>query len=128
MELQDFEGSCNVSTADELLLRLRRVRRGDDGAFVLSHVGKSSLLVHIHGNAAFLGYFPTESGEHPGFVPDGMWPGGHHDVRFLLVNGDEASSITVPWWQLVPSDVAYQAAVEFLDSPILPPSVTWFEL
>jgi hypothetical protein len=39
-----------------------------------------------------------------------------------------ADSITVQSWQLVPLEVAYKAAVEFMLSPVLPESVSWFEL
>jgi Immunity protein Imm1 len=128
VEVLDFDGSCLVERDDELLARLRSVRRGPDGAFVLSHGGAESLWVHINGEAAFLCFFPDRDGGHPGFVPDGMWSGGQREVRFLLVRGDEASAIRVPWGRLVPVDVAYRAAVEFLHSPTLPASVRWFEL
>jgi hypothetical protein len=129
MEVWDFNGSCQVSRDDEVLARLRSVRRGTHGAFVLSHGGEESLYIHINRDAAFLCFFPLDrSGGHPGFVPDHMWPATHCDVDFLLVGGDEADSITVPWDQLVPVDIAYRAAVEFLRSPTRPRSVKWFEL
>jgi hypothetical protein len=128
VEVLDFDGSCQVERDDELLARLRSVRRGRDGAFILSHDGDESLWVHINREAAFLCFFPDRNGGHPGFVPDGMWSGEQRDLRFLLVGGDDGSAIWVAWWQLVPVDVAYRAAVEFLHSPSLPPSVTWFEL
>jgi hypothetical protein len=107
VEILDFDGSCHVDSDRALLARLRSVRRGPDGAFILSHDADSSLWVHINGEAAFLSFFPT-TGRHPPFVPDEMWPGEHRDVRFLLVGGDEADAITVPWWQLVPVEVAYK--------------------
>lgn len=129
MEVLDFAGSCCVDCADELLARLRSVRRGADGAFILHHHGDDeSLWVHINGEAAFLCFFPDTDGRHPGFVPHGMWAGEQQDVRFLLVGGDEGSAIRVPWTQLVPVDTAYRAAIEFLLSPTLPWSVRWFEL
>jgi hypothetical protein len=113
---------------DELLARLRSVRRGADGAFVLDHGGDESLWVHVSGDAAYVWFCPSEDGRSAGFVPYNMWPGEHSEVRFRLVSEFEGDSITVPWWQLVPVDVAYRAAVEFLHSPSLPASVTWFEL
>jgi hypothetical protein len=124
----DFDGVCQVEHADGLLARLRSVRRGSDGAFVLDHGGKESLWVHINGDAAFVWFCPDKEGRHPGFVPDKMWPGERRDIRFRLVSEFEGDSINMPWWQLVPVDVAYRAAVEFLNSPTLPPSVSWFEL
>jgi len=116
-----------VHQDDELLVRLRSVRRGADGAFILDHGGGGALFVHIHGDAAFL-WFQPDTEDHPGFVPNGMWSGDHHDVRFLQVNGTESDAIFVPWWQLLPVDAACRAAIEYLHSPTLPTSVTWFEL
>jgi hypothetical protein len=112
----------------ELLARLRSDRRGPDGAFILSHGGAASLWVHIHGDAAFLWFQRDREGTHPGFVPDKMWSGERRGVRFLLTSGCLADSIEVPWWQLVPVEAAYRAAVEYLHSPERPVSVTWFEL
>src|SRR5262245_66651771 len=97
VEVLDFDGSNLAERDDELLARLRSVRRGPDGAFVLSHGGDESLWVHINGEAAFLCFFPDRNGGHPGFVPDGMWSGEQREVRFLLVSGDEGSAIRVPW-------------------------------
>jgi hypothetical protein len=128
VEVLDFDGACGVERDDELLARLRSVRRGADGAFILDHGGGGWLWVHINGDAAFLWFCPDTDGSHPGFVPDGMWSGDRRDVRFLLVGGDEADSIIVRWWQLLPVDAAYRAAVEYLHSPSPPASVTWFEL
>ncbi len=128
MNVLDFDGECQVERDDELLSRLRSVRRGIDGAFVLDHGGDESLWVHIHGNVAFLWFCPASDGKHSGFVPDGMWSGEHRDVRFLQVHGGDADSIIVKWWQLLPLDGAYRAAVEYLHSPLLPASASWFEL
>jgi hypothetical protein len=128
VEVLDLDGSCRVERDDELLARLRSVRRGTEGAFILSHSGGKSLWVHINGESAFLCFFPDRDGGHPGFVPDRMWAGDRREVRFRLVGGSEGDSITVPWWQLVPVEAAYRAAVEFLHAQSLPPSVTWFEL
>jgi hypothetical protein len=128
VEVLDFDGSCEVKRDDELLARLRSARRGSDGAFVLHHGGEESLWVHVNGDAAFLCFFPDRNGGHPGFVPDKLWLGERREVRFRLVGGSEGDRITVPWWQLVPPEVAYRAAVEFLHSPALPRSVSWFEL
>lgn len=128
MEILDFDGACRVERDDELLARLRSVRRGVDGAFILDHGGGESLWVHINGDAAFLWFCPNTNGSHPGFVSAGKWSKDRRDVRFLLVGGDEASSISVPWWQLLPVDTAYAAAVEYLNSQSRPASVTWFEL
>ena len=128
MKVCDFDGECRVDTDAALLTRLRSVRRGLDGAFILSHDSDSALWVHINGEAAFLGYFPNQNGGHPVFVPHEMWTGEQRDVRFLLVGGDEGSAIQVLWYQLVPLEVAYQAAVDYLHSPTLPRLVRWLEM
>ncbi len=127
MELWDFDGCRQVERDHELLARLRSVRRGPDGAFILSH-GDESLWVHINGNAAFLWFVPDGDGKHSGFVPDGMWPGEQREVRFLQTTGTEADSIIVPWWQLVPVEAAYRAAVEYFHTLARPSSVSWIEL
>jgi hypothetical protein len=128
LNVRDFDGVCQVERDDELLARLRSVRRGIDGAFILDHGGDESLWVHIRGDAAFLWVCPGTDGKHPGFVPDGMWPGEHQNVRFLQVSGREADAITVLWQQLVPVETAYRAAVEYLHRRSLPESIRWFEL
>jgi hypothetical protein len=128
VQILDLDGACEVERDDELMTRLRSVRHGVDGAFVLDHGGPESLWVHIHGDAVFLCFFPDEYGRHPGFVPDGMWPGERRPARFRLVGGAEADSITVPWQQLLPVASAYRAAVEYLHSRSRPPSVVWLEL
>jgi hypothetical protein len=77
VEVLDSDGSCLVEQDDELLARLRSVRRGEE-----------SLWVHINGEAAFLCFFLSRDGGHLGFVPEGMWTGELREVRFLLVGGD----------------------------------------
>ena len=52
MEMLDFDGSCRVDRDDELLARLRSVRRRADGAFILHHGGAESLWVHVNGETA----------------------------------------------------------------------------
>jgi hypothetical protein len=128
VNVRDFDGACHPQNKDELLARLSSVRRGSDGAFVLDHGEDQSLYVHIHETIAFLWYCPNKDGTHPGFVPDRMWTGNHGAVEFRMVSEYLADSITVQSWQLVPLEVAYKAAVEFMLSPVLPESVSWFEL
>lgn len=128
MNVLDFDGQCRVDSDAELRSRLRAVRRGNDGAFILDHGGPESLSVHFNGTAAFLWFCPDQEGGHPGFVPQGMWAGERSRVRFLQTNGFPADAIEVPWWQLMSVEVAYRAAVEYLRSPSRPASVSWFEL
>jgi hypothetical protein len=78
--------------------------------------------------AAFLGFFPSKHGGHPGFVPGKVWPGERVAARFLSVGGTEADAITAPRWQPVPVEVAYRAAAEYLHTPARPQSVRRFEL
>jgi hypothetical protein len=84
--------------------------------------------VHINGETAFLGFFPDNEGKRSPSVPDGMWSGDQSEVKFRLVGGGAGDLITVQWYQLIPLEGAYRAAVEFMRSPTLPKSVTWFEL
>jgi hypothetical protein len=126
LELWGFDGCSQVNKDDELLSRLRSERRGPDAAFMLSHGGVDSLWVHIHDNAAFLCYLPDRDGKHAGFVPDRMWDGERRAVQFLQTT--EGDTIEVEWYQLVPVEAAYRAAVEYLHMEAPPPSVSWFEL
>jgi hypothetical protein len=128
VNISDFDGAFQVKSDDELLTHLRLVRRDADGAFILDHGREESLWVHINGEVAFLWFCPDTDGKHPGYVPDGMWSGDHGEDRFLLVGGTEADSIWPVWHQLVTIEASYQAVIEFLHSPSLPPSVSWFEL
>jgi hypothetical protein len=128
VNVRDFDGVYQVKSEEELLARLRSVGRGADGAFILDHGGPASLWVHLHGDAAFLWYWPTGASGDAGFVADQMWPGERREVRFRLVSEFEGDTINVPWWQLVPVETAYRAAVEFLLSPARPPSVVWLAL
>ena len=128
MDLWDFDGCSTVGQEEELLARLRSMRRGPDGAFILSHDGDESLWVHIHGQAAFLWFSPHKDGGNAGFVPDGMWSGEQREVRFLQTDGSLANSFGVPWQRLLPVEAAYRAAVEYLHSRGRPSSVSWFEL
>jgi hypothetical protein len=44
VEVLDFEGTCRVEQEDELLARLRSVRRGTDGAFILDTAFQNGLI------------------------------------------------------------------------------------
>jgi len=127
MEVLDFDGSGDVRDENGLLRRLRSVRRGEFGAFVLSN-GESALWVHINGEAAYLWYLANSNERHPGWVPDGMWTEEQGEFKFMIVGGYDADAIFPPWWQLVPKETAYRAAVEFLHSPGRPRCINWFEL
>jgi hypothetical protein len=130
VKLYDLDGECRVSSEGELLARLRSVRHGADGAFILDHGEPDdgpSLWVHIRGDVAHVHYFP--GGRQTDYAPDGMWPNGLTEtVQFRLVGGSAGDTISVPPWQLVPADVAYRAAVEFFHSPAPPACVSWMEL
>src|SRR4051794_21367062 len=104
MYVEDIDGRCDIKQDEELLTRLKSVRQGIYGAFILSHGSEEWLSVHINDKeqAAYLGYFPSGDGCHPGFVPNEMWNGEQRSVRFYQVNGDEADSLEVSWWQLIP--------------------------
>jgi hypothetical protein len=133
MEVYDFEGRVDVDCGEDLLHRLRSVRKGKYGAFILSHDsgdgGQPSLWIQINEDIAYLHYLPDSRGLHAGFQAKDMMPGVCEEaVHFLMVTGTEADSFTVPRETLVPVDAAYKAAEEFLHEPALPPSITWFEL
>ena len=128
MQLYDFDGSVIISNEGDLLTRLKSVRRGNYGAFELSHENDfPALFVEFNRNIAYMHYFPAE--EHPGYQPKDMTPDGCPNVvHFLPIKGSEADSIDMPDYALVSAETAYAVAVEFFRSPDLPRSVSWFEL
>jgi hypothetical protein len=130
MNVQDLDGKICVDHQKELLHRLRSVRKGPYGAFILFHDQDGpSLWIHTNKDVAYLHFFPGNRVQHPGFQPTGMSPPNcAESVNFLITPGDEGDSIEMPREALVPATVAYNAATEFLRNPVLPPSVTWFEL
>ena len=130
MYIQDLRARSIVEREDELMQRLRSVRKGDFGAFILWHKdGGPSLWIHTNKDLAYLHFFPDKSSDHPGLQPTGMSP-MHCDasVKFLQTSGAEADSITVPQDKLVSVDLAYRAAIEFLHKPGASTSVSWFSL
>jgi hypothetical protein len=131
MYVHDLEGLVQVDRTEDLLNRLRSVRKGRYGAFILSHddVG-ASLWIHINGNVAYLHFFrETQSTSHPGFQAWGMFPEGCEDcVHFLQIDGGDADAITALKQTVVSLEAAYKAAAEFLDTPTLPSSIRWSEL
>jgi hypothetical protein len=127
VNLLDFEGACQIWREDELIARLRSVRRGPYGAAILDHGPGASLSVFINGGAASLWFCLDMDGWHPGYVPDRMWAGERRTVRFEMVGCRALARVDVPWWQLAPADAAYVAAAEFLRSRSLPASARWAE-
>jgi hypothetical protein len=128
MQILDFDGTTDVSDEDALSHRLRSVRHGRYGAFVLS--GQNlypCLFIHFNDELAYLSYFPSD--RHPGFVPNGPPPVGCPDsVHFLQVDGSEADSIDVLASAVVTFGAACSAACEFLRLPTRPPTICTFEL
>lgn len=129
MYLDDLRGSTHPIDEATLNLRLRSVRKGTYGAFVLRHTDSGpSLWVHLNGDIAYLHFFPSGH-DHPGFQPKNMTPAHCEEVvHFLLTNGSEGDSIDLPRSTLVSADAAYVAAMEFFRMEIPPPSIQWFEL
>jgi hypothetical protein len=129
MEIMDLAGRVSVDREDEVIHRLRSVRKDGYGAAILSHGGQASLWIHINREIAYLHFFPDNTGGHPGFQPTGMSPEDCDErVQFLQTDAGEADSFAVPCSTLVPVAVAYEAAKEFLRNPVLPPSISWLEL
>jgi len=128
MVIEDMDGSLAVATEGELLDRLRSVRRGVYGAFILSHdEEEASLFLHMNGEKAYLHFFPDRSGDHPGFQSRSS---SHTDAvcHFVQTDGGEADSFDVSGDTVVSLDLAYAAAVEFLRAGSMPASINWREV
>jgi hypothetical protein len=120
----------SVHSPAELIAHLRSTRKGIYGAFILCHDETGpSLFIQINNDLAYLHFFPDDQGRHPGFQPTGMSPADCPESVYLMQDdGFEANGDTMPGYALVSVDVAYRAAAEFLHEPVLPPSISWFEL
>jgi Immunity protein Imm1 len=132
MQVADLQGCTSVSTEEELLDRLRTIRKGNYGAFILSHNDDGPFLyVHIHSGFAYVHYFDDMSGANAGYQPTDMTPHGcPQSIRFVQIDGSESSgcAIEVPEAAFCSLDAAYSAAVEFLHSSKLPQCITWLAL
>ena len=132
MIVEDFDGTSTIDCDDELLARLRSVRRGSFGAFILSHAADgASLWVHLNGHVAYIHYFPPGARSHAGFQPlDGPFTSTSPDeeIRFVQVDGSEADGFSMAPEFLVPANVAYAVVREFLWNSALPDSIVWQEL
>jgi len=136
MLIFDFEGEGRISQEAELVQRLRTLRKGKYGAFILSHAADAALIkdgpylyVHTAGDLGYVHYFKGGEDSHAGFQPAAHEPiTTESPVRFLQTDGTEADAIELPAEIVISAELAHRAAVEFFHRPELPHSVTWFEL
>jgi hypothetical protein len=127
MRVFDLDGQFETADEIELIARLRSVRRGAYGAFLLSHADEYPYMsVHFNGDLAYIGYYPSEG--HPPYVPSGMSPvDSDDDVRFALVGGTAADDIYACAQEVIPDSLAIRAACQFLASDAPPDSIKWQE-
>jgi hypothetical protein len=130
MNVEDFTGRASFTTEAELIQRLRSVRDGNLGAFILSHDDTGpSLWICINGDIAYLHYFPTILEQHPGYQATGMTPAGCPEtVWFEQVHGGKGGGFEMIAAALVSVEASYLAAQEFMRAAVLPGSIPWFEL
>jgi hypothetical protein len=122
--------AVSIDGPDELIAHLRSTREGPYGAFILWHDEPGPLFfVHINQDLAYLHFFPDNEGRHPGFMSQGVPPEGCPDsVHFMQEDGIETEGIWAVRDAVVSVETACKAAVEFLQRPTLPASISWFEL
>jgi hypothetical protein len=142
-----IEGTCGEKTAntlDELYQILHGHRDGDFREFWLGGQGFPAMAIHIHGDLAYLHFFPAD--KHPGFQPIGnLGPqntarsprfrvpgfqsignlGQGNDVTFKQKGQEDFS---VPRTFIVTIGQAYQAAAEFFTTLQRPGCIQWTEL
>lgn len=129
MNIDDFDGSTIISNEADLLDRIKSVRNGKYGAFMMYDIAKPypALSIQINDDVAYLHYFPSD--DHPGYQPQGMAPKScDESVYFLQTTGLHSDGFDMPNSTLVSTDMAYTAAVEFFRSSDLPQSIFWSEL
>jgi hypothetical protein len=82
-----------------------------------------ALAVQVKGALACLHFFPKQS--HPGFLS--MGDGISADPETFFTN-TPIEEIQVPADAVVPFELARRAAMEFLGTHVIPPSVRWNDL
>lgn len=129
MLLTDFEGEHHIISEDTLLQRLRTVRSGIYGAFILEHdIDGSKLWVHFNKDIACLHFFPED--EFAGVLTaTGKTPQGLEGrLHFLQVNNSEADSFDLDSCATMNADDAYAAAKEYYYTREAPSAMDWIEL
>lgn len=116
----------SVFTLEE---KLKTLRKDKYGAFVLSRQEDGpSLWINVNNNIAYIHYFTTLDGSHPGFQPADMNSADFPEsVHFWGLDG-ESDSFDMPNSTLVPVELAYLAAKEYFEHEGRPKSIQWFEL
>jgi hypothetical protein len=135
MMVNSCDGEARVRSQKDLVRRLKSNRKGDYGAFILSH-GKvgPSLWIHIRKELACLHYFPDPDYLiHAGYHPTGMTPAGcKRKVRFRVlpsrIEDFGGAYFTESPESLVSLSDAVIAAKEFFKDARLPASIQWLEL
>lgn len=120
-EIQDAEQLCQLLT------------RPGERAFVIHSEGQGAeLWLHLSGEVAYLHYFPSSDGAHPGFQPSSVARPEHHSlpdtVTFPQIGGSQADRIEVPKEVTISVSQAIAAATQFLDRQELPTELQWSEL
>ena len=135
MKLTDIHSRETEIRDIEHLETLLTETPGIDGyeAFVISGtMGEPELWVQFSGDVAYLHYFPTTDGSHPGFQPMSKDKPVHNTTPdmaiFLQVGGVWADRIEMPRETTLTRARAITAAKEFLESQNLPGCISWFEL
>jgi hypothetical protein len=130
IQIDDLAGGVRVDSEQALLDRLRTVRKGRYGAFILSHDERGPFLfVHINEDLAYVHFFDDLTGDNAGYQPTDMTPMGCPEtVKFVQTDGSEGSGIEMPDSTICSVDVAYLAAQEFFYNPARPACITWVAL
>ena len=134
----DFDNPVNaVHVASEASLseRLRTIRRGSFGAFVLlpGHHPDSApqLWIQINGPYAYVHFFEHVSRAHPGYQAIDMpMPDRPDEMRFITIGESEDSSgNTMPGHALCSLDASHLAALQFFRDPAsMPDTISWTPL
>lgn len=135
MIVTDFQGESRVRSRRELERRLRGIRKGEYGAFILAHRKNGpSLWIHFKREVAYLHYFPHPNFlVHAGYRTTGMTPPERRrGCRFRVlpdyVEEFGGRFIAVERDGLVSLQDAIVTAKVFFNIRSRPASVTWLEL
>lgn len=128
MRIEDFGGVSHARNKAELEAVLARRFGTGVNEFWLFGDGADGprLSIVVKGDLASLTYFP--GGDHPGYTSvggvEGLDPEGFS--TFYVNTPREKHEVAND--SLVPVDDATRAAIEFMESPVLPNALDWLEL
>ena len=131
MQVDDFHATGTHVNRTELEDRIKSIRHGKYGAFIIykSDYGPQ-LFINVNSDLAYIHYFDDSSGANAGYQPDrsGQSDMPRMTIDFIQVDKDVANGFSMPMQCIVPLSDAIAAALEFFDVYKRPSCINWLQL